>query len=463
MLCVLCVLFGPVSLACREEPVVPPFSDPIAEFDGVVVLTGAQKASLLDAVRRGLTSELQRPDALLSATPAAGAVLEVWLDGRVACHVAIADGLHVALEQAVAALREDDDFRARVAPKIVDARIKIGVIDRVTRIDIDAEASVPHAARIIAAQFEPGVTGFLLAIGNGHAVLSPDAIVTEGLALDMNQADPVKRRIKRPRLIADLMRRLSREITGKTNAWRSGRLFAFSTQSFIESADTQDGARGAVDLDRGFTTVGDLDNGRLRAAIDANLTYLAGIARNGGTLRYDYDPLTDRETGAYYLPHHAGYVLRHLQAAAMLREPALVDRAMPRLAWLRERIVTPPDAPDVSIVVDGGESLLGTNALMALIFSLLPDAYRQPGDDALRDQFGRAILRFRMDEPGRFYETYAQAAAMSAPKRQPRYFPGVALYALVHLHEATHDDLWLWAAREIGEVLAALWRADGPD
>jgi hypothetical protein len=81
------------------------------------------------------------------------------------------------------------------------------------------------------------------------------------------------------------------------------------------------------------------------------------------------------------------------------------------------------------------------------------------GDDKMAE--GLALLLTDMiDEKGRVFQFYTEAAKGGSVKKEPEYYPGEAMLALIQLHQQTGDKRWLDAARKIGDWQVSKYEKD---
>ncbi|MCZ7583972.1 MAG: AMMECR1 family protein [Deltaproteobacteria bacterium] len=313
-------------------------------------------------------------------------------------------------------------------------------------------ASPPELVRALSEDFEIGVDGLILESGGRAAYRLPEDFLSKGWGLDTTRKSERKQRVPPYAILRRELFDLSVESGGGRFSWIDGRLFAFTTRSFIESAD------GGAPLDtfRGSVVMPPLTEKRLREATRANADYLLGRAHDDGRLDYRYFAATDTYDDRYYLPHHAGYVWRMMEAAKDFSDERYRAAADKAWRYLSAMIETPDGAPDLSIIANAPAAQLGTGALSAII-QLLPVRRRRrrpvrPRGFTLEDAGAGSFLSQRR----------RRAASSRAAKTSP-VFSGCRALFLVRLYEKTGDTVWWKAAEEISEGLAKRWRDAGPE
>ncbi|HPM76926.1 MAG TPA: hypothetical protein PK961_07530 [bacterium] len=443
--------------ACQRGSPTPTQAATIRPYAKIVILTAEQKSFLLQAAREGLAGRpLPSPDALLKAVGGAGASVEVFLPPQEPVIVVVGgDNFFRAFSAAVARAAADKHFQRDILLHLAQARLKVGVIDRVTSLSFDPRASEAGEIDRLSQLLEDGLHGLILDHGGRATFLHPDLTSYRGWGLNIDEPGEREKRVRGKRLLLRQLRELSAMSGGK---WQTGTLFAFSVQSFVDAS----GDPGKpLDCYRAKIIPPPLDGPALRAAASAVIEYLLRIVHDDGKLDYIYYPVEDAYDPDYDMPHHIGHALRLMQAYEVFPDERLLAAARKSLTYTLDRLKIPSEAPHLALISDENQSLLGANALMAMFYASLPVASLTEHEAELRDRFGEAILFFRMNKPGYFHTTFRQAALQLPPERQAFYFPGIALLALVRLYEQTGRETWWEAAEEIAAGHKRLWLADG--
>lgn len=453
---VLLVALSLAGFGCKADEPPPGVRSSLAEYDRLIVFTQQQKRFLLAAARSGLAGEeLPAPDPLLAAIQGTGATIEVFLPPeKPVTRTVGGQPFFAAFSEAVGQVAADPRFQSDFRPQLARARIKVGVIDQLFRLPPGSYSRQRVLLRRWNMEIEPGVHGLAVWLDGKTAYLNPERVIYDGTGLKVGKGEGSRGRRTGWVLLLHQLGALAGENWGAEDAWTGGEVYGFSTVSFVEKAD---GSGGAVDTYRGKAPLPPLSRASLETALDANLDYLLRLVSQDGKLGYLYYPLKNEYADDYDMPRHTGYALRMIQAYNRFGERKLLDSARRVIDFNLRLAQTPTVAPGAVIVGAPDESSLGTNSLMAMIFSELPENLLTPREKKWREQFGNAVLFYRMPDAGLFYTTFAQAAAKKAPKRQAHYFPGIALLALVRLHERTGDAKWWDAAAEVSRGQEKLW------
>ncbi|HPQ68109.1 MAG TPA: hypothetical protein PKW95_03200 [bacterium] len=446
-----------ICCACQRGAQAPAQTATIRPYAKVVILTAEQKSFLLRAAREGLAGRpLPAPDALLKAVGGAGASVEVFFPPQEPVIVVVGgDNFYEAFSTAVAQAAADKHFQRDIRPQLAQARIKVGVIDRIAPLPFDSRAPESVEYNRLSQLLEDGVHGLILDRAGRATFLHPDLTNYRGWGLKVDEPGEREKRVRGRHLLRRQLGELS-AMSGEK--WQTGKLFAFSGQSFI---DAQGDPGKPLDCYRAKIIPPPLDEPALRAAAWADIEYLLRIVHDDGKLDYVYYPVEDAYDPDYDMPRHIGHALRLLQAHEVFPDEHLLAAARKSLAYTLERLKIPTEAPHVALISDENRSLLGSNALMAMFYASMPAASLTEREIELRDRFGEAILFFRMNKPGYFYTTFREATLQLPPEKQALYFPGIALLALVRLYEQTGREAWWDAAVEIAAGHKRLWQADG--
>lgn len=432
----------------------------VKEYEGRIALSQEQKMFLLAAVREGLRyGAVPEADPALAAIGGAGASLEMFVPPlQPIIKIAGGDNFYRAFTEAVGQLAAETASRPGYLESLEEAQIKIGIIDRVFDLRTNNQSREKVNLRRFGLKLDDGLNGFIL-VHNGKAVYQhPDLALYRGWGLDLEKSDEREKRQMGRNLLRRQLQELAIEATGDPQAWQTGKLYAFTMQSFIDSYD-QPGL--PVDCYRGNIPIPPLDAKSLLASLRSNLDYLSGIIGEDGKLNYVYYPIENQYDPDYHIVRHTGYALRLIQAYNKFGEERYLELARKALGYVLARTIIPDQAPGITLVQYDDQSLLGANALMAMIYSVMPENLLTAKEKNLRDRFGKAILYYRMPEAGHFYTTFKQTQAKEKPEEQALYFPGIAMLALVRLYERTGDKKWWDAAVQISIGQKNLWQQDG--
>ncbi len=460
--CLLCLLILVCAFSCDRGNKEVISGNNISEYSSIILLTNQQKNDLLQAARTGLqTSGKLKFDPLIEAMSCGGVCMEIHAPGVKPIIKITGNGrLGNAISATIKHVAADANFKAYIKNRLDEARIKINIIDSISRVDFDRSARSRKIFRQISRNTEDGFHGFIISCNGKTQYQLPDEVIYKGWGLDIREKNQGKKRIRGRRLVTRQIETLSEKTCGDKRAWKNGELYKFTTQSFID-----DPAHKGVALDccRAHTLIPPLSAESLRKATSANIDYLLRILKDDGTLAYHYYPNEDEYDPEYYLPHHAGYVLRMLEAYNTLGDERLLHAAQKALAFLMDKTVFPANDRDIAIIETGDKSEIGLNALMAMIHAVIPEKIATAKTKEYGRRFAEAVLRFRMPEAGLFYATYNQTLQKRPPDKQVPYFPGVAMLALARWYEKTGDEKWRTAAAEISEGQEKLWSEGGDE
>jgi hypothetical protein len=314
-------------------------------------------------------------------------------------------------------------------------------------------------------EIEPGVDGMQLRSESHSATFLPADPVLEGWLTPR-----VKGRAKKT---LRLVRMLSAHAQGDQNLWsESGTsLFKFRTFSFGRPVPRRRGGK-VVRLFRGNVLVDAVGSREILDGIAAAGDWLLRTVRRDGKFDYEYFPNQDARSAGYNIVRHAGsvYGLLHMYNLA-LREPELRSRAnayleagLRSLSWVYRNLASPGGATDsrlVALVDSRGAASAGAAALTLLSLLERPPAKQvshpvlrkhlaHPDDSRLLEGLGLFLLAMT-DGEGRVFGYFRESLRTSAVKKEPLYYPGESMLALVLLHRATDDPRWLEGARKIAD------------
>ncbi|MCP4604040.1 MAG: hypothetical protein GY847_26545 [Proteobacteria bacterium] len=201
--------------------------------------------------------------------------------------------------------------------------------------------------------------------------------------------------------------------------------------------------------------------------------------REIGRFHYEIYPPYKRGTKDYNLPRHAGsiYGLFAISKAVSL-EPAFakagrraLDAGLTALDYVKGRLGSPDPkaAPNSLCFVDKkGKITSGATALAAMAIAELPDV-EDVRDQELKERVktvpmdkwlkGMGACMMQMIDPdGAVFRTYKQSRASKRVKKEPLYFPGEVMLALVRIHKRIGDEQFLEGAKRIGDRQQRIYR-----
>ena len=351
----------------------------------------------------------------------------------------------------------------------------VRIIDLFARVDERDEKAPPILYQLIY-EIEPGVDGLILESGD-----------REGLALP---ADPVTRGWLTPRVskrsgkVRQILTRLSRQAKGSGDLWSRESTDLYRFRCFTFGRPVPGGQ--VVPLYRGNVLRDDVDSQAILDGIHEGGDWLLRTVKVNGKFDYEYFPNKDRGSKGYNIVRHAGcvYGLFHMYNLALSEDQlrpganAYLEAGLRALDYARDSIRPPDNAEDpalVALVDRRGRARSGAAALplMSLLERPTPDRVNHPvlaehlvapGDDELREGLGLFLLAM-IDERGRVFKNYRDTLEHDEVDKEPLYYPGETMLALVRFHILTDDPRWLEGAQKIGDwqVERYLDRQPNPD
>lgn len=373
-----------------------------------------------------------------------------------------------------------------------------GQIDSVLfQVDVPGPAyKVPtREVRSLWYMIEPGVDGVILREGDSEGVVLPNEAVTDGFITPRFRG--------RDKKLNQWMKVLTRRAGVGVRDWRDAKgteLLRFRATSF----GVTEAGGPVVDIERGNVPFeGDPTSDEIMASIKLGGQWLLDRVGDDGKFEYEYMPNTDKWSSGYNIVRHAGSVYGLLEMYNLaLEEPALKGDAEQYIAavdksigWVFEKLDAPKNAKGegrICLLDERGRCDSGSAALSLLTLLVRPDPSQVPAkyrkniypDKADEWMEGLALtLRDMVDKRGKVFLRYAHSVKYDRVKKEPLYYPGEAMLALMRLYEATGDKRWLETARAIGDrqvksykkdrfqwpdhwvmqALPALWRATKKD
>lgn len=316
---------------------------------------------------------------------------------------------------------------------------------------------------------EPGVDGVLLRKAGNEGVLLPHEPVTQGLLTPRKRGRDDKLEV--------MFKELGRRTGVSADAWsdESAELLRFRTTSF---GVVQPGG-GAVPMFRGNVLMdGTPDEARILESLRIGGLWLVNTVMEDGKFDYEYFPNQDKGSAGYNIVRHAGSVyglfeMYHLAS----EEPALaadkdryIDAASRAIGYIYDDTKAPDGAkePNRRCLVSNNRCDSGSVALTLMTFLSRPDPKDVPAqyrdaiyraeDEEIMGGLGLTLLDM-IDGDGKVFASYREAMRESKVRKEPLYYPGEAMLALLRFHEKTGDERWLKGAQAIGDRQAR-WYAD---
>jgi hypothetical protein len=317
----------------------------------------------------------------------------------------------------------------------------------------------------LAFEIEPGVDGMeIYKDGEENpAVMLPADPVTNGWLTPRVRAAPVK--------IRSMLRRTWRDRFGSEILLDSGDFTVkkFRTRSFGEpraGAEIVDWYRGNVLLG------GEISRETLVERIISASDWLVRHVKPDGRFHYEAFPPYKKETEDYNLPRHAGSIyglFATLNAAPRekaFKDPGVraLEAGLRALDYVKANLGSPDpiNAPGHLCFMDENKnSDSGSTALASIAISELPEP-SQVDDPALKARIqavpvekwltgmGDCMLKM-IDSRGAVFRNYKEAQKMKRVKKEPLYFPGEVMLALVKAYNRLKQERFLEGARRIGD------------
>jgi len=318
---------------------------------------------------------------------------------------------------------------------------------------------------------EAGVDGFTMTLGDKTATVLPADPLIDGWYTPRKKKTRYRHH-NWERVLKELVKRGKFE---PGEPWPEGaELLNFRTYSFAEP-DPKASPGRTVELYRGNVPLrGALNEERLLEAISDAGEWLLSTVQDDGKFDYEYFPSRDDHGRSYNEVRHAGSVYGLFYMANMAareerlrpRREAYAAAGVKALDRVYGMLGSPPGVdPSEGYVAflegkDGSRTNSGAQALTLISFLARPAAdsvsdpdlraaLRRDGDDEIIAGLAKT-LGAMVDERGWVYRTWTEAREGALMERQPLYFPGEVLLALIRFHEATGDAEALEIAKKVG-------------
>ncbi len=317
--------------------------------------------------------------------------------------------------------------------------------------------------------FEPGVDGVRVINGDKAGVVLPHEVNSQGIL----SPRVAKRDDKVTRLLSEACRRAGK--AGK--AWSSAdtELLRFRTTSFGEVIP----GAGAVDVYRANVLIDEQDSDEILAMVKLGGRWLLNTVKEDGSFDYQYYPNTDEGSTDYNVVRHAGSVYGLFEMYELAyTEPGLkddlddyIDAGARSVGWVYDALGEVADAKGDETrycLLEGKRCQSGSAALSMMTYLSRPprEHIRNPAhiaalykDDDKAKMDGLALTMTDMiDDKGAVFRTYEQARSLPEVDKEPLYYPGECMLALVRYHVASGDERWLEGAKAIGNRQIDLYK-----
>ena len=342
-------------------------------------------------------------------------------------------------------------------------------------------------------EVEPGVDGLVLRAGDKEGVILPGDVVTRGWL--------TPRVLKRTVKIDTMLRQLCRDARGSRDLWSLPGTDLYKFRSFCFGRPVPDGS--VVELYRGNVLIDDVDSQAILDGLEEAGLWLLRTVKPDGSFDYEYFPNTNAGSKGYNIVRHAGcvYGLFHMYNLA-LTEPQLKDDAddfleagIRAMGWVYDNLGAPRKAEGgdlVALIDERKRASSGAAALTLLSFlerpavdqlshPVLREHLGRPEDEAIIEGLGSFLLAMVGDD-GRVFKNHRDRYRICKGKdgepleeisefpreyckgeKEPLYYPGETMLALIRLYEVTGEDRWLDGARRIGDWQVARYNSLRPN
>lgn len=314
-------------------------------------------------------------------------------------------------------------------------------------------------------EIEAGVDGLEISRPDrsNAAVMLPDQPLTEGWFTPRVRSGPRKMRgmLKRTWLIA-YEEKLDLETQELT-------IRKFRTTTFGRprpGVEVVDWFRGNELLDH------ELTRAELIARIGETADWLSRMVKPDGSFHYEAYPPYRQETTGYNLPRHAGSLYSLLATYQVSRrehqlEPAgrrALQAGLTALGYVERNLGSPEEhgePGDMCFMDDKGQAASGSTALAAIALNEMPRPDEVAASE-LKDQvakvpidewlhgMGTCMLKM-IDEDGAVFHNFKQASTMERVEKEPLYFPGEVMLALVRSYKRLEEKRLLEGAKRIAD------------
>ena len=309
---------------------------------------------------------------------------------------------------------------------------------------------------------EPGVDGLIVRRGSEEGVMLPAEPVTSGWL--------TPRLLGRTKKLEKMFRETTKAAGLGLDDWKKNdtEVLRFRTTAF--GVATGDGPavplyRGNVLFERAATQADLLDS------LHIGTQWLVNTVKEDGKFDYEYFPNRDQGSKDYNIVRHAGSVYGLFESYHMAKQEkelageqdAILEASARAMSFLYDSFGKPngDDTGDRICLLERrrkNRCQSGSAALSLITFLARPDKKDVPkkfrsrmyraDDDKLT--YGLALALVDMiDRRGKVFRTYRQAMTMDAVKKEPLYYPGESMLALMHMYSKTNEKRWLEAAEKI--------------
>jgi len=309
---------------------------------------------------------------------------------------------------------------------------------------------------------EPGVDGIIVRRGSEEGVMLPAEPVTSGLLSP--------RVLGRTKKLEKMLREVCKSAGLGLEDWKKDdtEILRFHTTAF--GVATGDGP--AVPLYRG-NVLFDRDAGQadLLDSLRIGTQWLVNTVKDDGKFDYEYFPSRDAGSKDYNIVRHAGstyglfesYHMASQEKELAGEKDAILEASAKAMSYIYDSFGKPngDEVGDRICLLEKNRKnrcQSGSAALSLITFLGRPDQKSVPkkfhsrmyraDDDKLINGLALALVDM-IDRKGKVFRTYKQAMTQDAVKKEPLYYPGETMLALMHMYGKTKDKRWLEATEKI--------------
>ncbi|NOZ21427.1 MAG: hypothetical protein GXP25_10100 [Planctomycetes bacterium] len=275
---------------------------------------------------------------------------------------------------------------------------------------------------------DPGVEGIAIRMPRGWAHLLPTTLLFVGPQAEIE--------------IGKILELADRGTVRKRPDVRK-----LNTKAFIELEP----GKGAVELFRGNVILDKASADDMeKAALQAGL-WLLSIQLKNGHFKYRFNPVLSTQDPTYNIVRHAGTCWSLLWLYRSTGDKHFLDALKSGLAFLAkhtERAVEPCKFAHIRFAK---KSPLGAGALTLLIKAEATLSGALPADKETMEELANFIALMQQDS-GQFCKYLREAIGHTPPKKEPQYYPGQCMLALLQYNKLSPNKKWLDIVKKSAEL-----------
>ena len=237
------------------------------------------------------------------------------------------------------------------------------------------------------------------------------------------------------------------------------RLERFHTHAFVEATPGGE----PLPLFRGNVLLTKVDSRIITRSFLSAGAWLLSVQRADGTFLYQYDATTQHSSRDYNIVRHAAATLPLYMLYDVTKDGRFLHAGDKCLAYTRRYVKQSAAALPYAHVMHKGMSSLGTAAILLQGLARRASATEDVSYNGLMERLGN-FIRLMTAPDGRVHKTLKQLLEGRLPAKQPRYYPGEAMFALCLLHRHSAKEQWVKCARRIAAYqFGEFVRGEPPD